>query len=364
MNKKLAIINHNLGSGGAEKLIYDMALELKKRNLNFSVILLTSVNDIYGKKLEEEGIEVIYLSNKWDIYSPKNIFRLKKILKDYDVIHTHIYAAQFWTAFASLFLDKNKKYITTEHNTTNRRREKFFFKYIDKWMYSRYNKIVSITEATQNNLKKWLGDKKESKYFIINNGINLDNYFNTKPIDRKLIDKNISQNDILISMIGRFSEQKDQETLIKSMQFLNEIYKLILLGDGDSTKEKKIVEKLNLENRVYFLGYKSNVAEIVKSCDIAVLSSHWEGFGLAAVESMALGIPTIGSNVEGLKEVLKNGGAVFERGNSKDLAEKIEYYINNKDEYEKLSKLGIEKSKKYSLQEMVEKYLILFKEKL
>lgn len=364
MNKKLAIINHNLGSGGAEKLIYDMALEFKKRNLDFSVILLTSIGDIYGKKLEEAGIDVIYLSDKWDIYSPKNIFRLKKILKDYDVVHTHTYTAQLWTAFASLFLDKKKKYITTEHSTHNRRREKKYFKYIDKWMYSRYNKIVSITEATQNNLKKWLGDKKESKYFIINNGINLDNYFNTKPIDRKLIDKNISQNDILISMIGRFSEQKDQETLIKSMQFLNEIYKLILLGDGDSTKEKKIVQELNLENRVYFLGYKSNIAEIVKSCDIAVLSSYWEGLPLALLESMALGVPTLGSNVQGIKDIIGDDGVVFERGNSKELAEKIEYYINNKDEYEKLSKLGIEKSKRYSLEEMVEKYLKTYEEKL
>ena len=89
MNKRLAIVNHNLGSGGAEKLIYDMALELKDMNIKFSIILLTSVNDIYGKKLQEVGIDVIYLSDKWDIYSPKNILRLRKILKNYDIIHTH-----------------------------------------------------------------------------------------------------------------------------------------------------------------------------------------------------------------------------------------------------------------------------------
>ncbi|MGL5744693.1 MAG: glycosyltransferase, partial [Cetobacterium sp.] len=102
--KKLAIVNHNLGSGGAEKLIYDIALELKKRDVNFSVILLTSHNCIYGKKLLEKGVDVIYLSHRWDIYSPKNIFRLIKVLKGYDVIHTHIYSAQLWTAFSSYFL--------------------------------------------------------------------------------------------------------------------------------------------------------------------------------------------------------------------------------------------------------------------
>lgn len=358
MNKRLAIVNHNLGSGGAEKLIHDMALELKDMNIEFSIILLTNVNDIYGKKLQEVGIDVIYLSNKWDIYSPKNIFKLKKILKHYDIIHTHTYTAQLWTAFSSLFLGKKKKYITTEHSTSNRRREKFYFKYLDGWMYSRYNKIISITDATQINLKKWLNNKNPEKHLVINNGINLKKYYSTTPINRKEINQNLKEEDILICMIGRFSEQKDQKTLIKSMKFLNESYKLILLGDGNNKSEKELVDELNLKERVYFLGYKSNVAEIVKSCDIAVLSSHWEGFGLAAVESMALGIPTIGSNVDGLREVLENGGIVFEKEKEKDLYRKI-MGIDKKN-YEELSRKGKEKSKKYSLDKMIKKYLDLF----
>lgn len=357
MNKRLAIVNHNLGSGGAEKLIYDMALELKGINIEFSIILLTSVNDIYGRKLQEAGIDVIYLSNKWDIYSPKNIFKLKKILKHYDIIHTHTYAAQLWTAFTSLFLDKKKKYITTEHSTSNRRREKFYFKYLDSWMYSRYHKIVSITDATQVNLKRWLNNKNEEKYLVINNGINLEKYYFTSPINRKEINLDLNDEDILICMIGRFSEQKDQKTLIKSMKFLNKSYKLILLGDGDKKSEEELVNQLNLGERVYFLGYKSNVAEIVKSCDIAVLSSHWEGFGLAAVESMALGIPTIGSNIEGLKEVIEKGGLTFSSGNSKELSELIFKCITDKLEYKKLSKSGIEKSKEYDIKRMIKEYI-------
>lgn len=362
MNKKLAIVNHNLGSGGAEKLIYDMALELKNMNIKFSIILLTSVNDIYGKKLQEVGIDVIYLSNKWDIYSPKNILRLRKILKDYDIVHTHTYAAQLWVAFTSLFLNKNKKYITTEHNTNNRRREISYFKYLDNWMYSRYNKIISITDATQINLKKWLNNKNEQKYLIINNGINLEKYYSTFAINRKEIAPNLKDEDVLICMIGRFSEQKDQKTLIKSMQFLDESYKLILLGDGDKKNEEKLTEELNLKDRIYFLGYKSNVAEIVKSCDIAVLSSHWEGFGLAAVESMALGIPTIGSDVEGLKDVLENGGLIFQVGESKKLSDLILNLIENKKLYNKISKMGIKKSKIYSLNNFMKQYLKIYEE--
>lgn len=355
MNKKLAIVNHNLGSGGAEKLIYDMALELKEKKIEFSVILLTSVSDIYGRKLIEEGINVIYLSDKWDIYSPKNIFRLKVFLKDYDVVHTHTYAAQLWTAFASLFL-RRKRYITTEHSTTNNRRGKIHFKILDRWMYSRYNKIVSITEATQKNLKKWLNNKNEEKYIVINNGINLEKYYSTIGINRRKINSNLKKEDILICMVGRFSEQKDQKTVIKSMQILDESYKLLLLGDGNKVEEQNLVDELSLKERVYFLGYKSNVAEIVKSCDIAVLSSHSEGFGLAAVESMALGIPTIGSDVDGLREVLENGGVTFECGDSNKLSKLILKYTTDKLLYIELSEVGIKKSKEYDIKIMSEKY--------
>lgn len=362
MNKKIAIVNHNLGSGGAEKLIYDMALELKKRKVEFSVILLTSVNDIYGKKLLEEGIDVIYLSNKWDIYSFKNIFRLRNVLKKYDIIHTHIYSAQLWTAFASMFLCKNKRYITTEHNTTNRRRESKIFRYLDKWMYSKYDKIISITDATQNNLQKWLQDKNNSKYVIINNGINLNNYYQVQKKERKKIHQEINDDDILICMVGRFSEQKDHKTLIKSMKNLEKNYKLILLGGGKHIEEDKLITELELEKNIYFLGYRYDAAEIIKACDISVLSSNWEGFGLAAAESMALGIPTIGSDVEGLKEVLENGGLTFPKGDSEELSRIILSLIKNKKRYIEISELGIKKSKIYSLDNFMKQYLKIYKE--
>ena len=170
--KRLAIVNHNLGSGGAEKLIYDMAIELQKRGINFSVILLTSVNCIYGKRLLEKGIDVIYLSDRWDIYSPKNIFRLIKVLKDYDIIHTHVYSAQLWTALASLYLDKKKIYITTEHSNSNNRRGRVLFKLIDKMMYSRYSNIVCITSKVRDSLVEWIGNN--DKFRVIENGIDID----------------------------------------------------------------------------------------------------------------------------------------------------------------------------------------------
>ena len=358
MDKRLAIVNHNLGSGGAEKLIYDMALELKERKINFSVILLTSINDIYGKKLQQEGIEVIYLSNKWDIYNPKNILKLKNILKEYDVIHTHIYAAQLWTAFSSLLLDKNKKYVTTEHSTNNNRRGKIYFKFLDRWMYSKYNTIISITKNVQEELEKWLGLKLN--YKIIKNGINLKIYTQSHKAVRKNF--NLEESDKLICQVARFNEVKTHETTIEALKLLPENYKVVLLGEGE-TKEKieEMVKKYDLNGRVLFLGYRSDVAEIIKMCDISILTSKYEGLPISAIEAMYLN-PFIGSNVLGIKELVENVGELFEYKNYIELSDKIKSLIENKTKYFEVKIRCFNKAKEYTIEETIKNYIKIYKE--
>lgn len=354
--KKIAIVNHNLGSGGAEKLIYDMAVELKKRKVDFSVILLTSANCVYGKKLLEQGIDVIYLSNKWDIYSPKNVFRLIKVLKDYDVIHTHIYSAQLWTAIASLFLNKNKKIITTEHNTNNNRRGKLVFKILDKWMYSKYKSIISINRETENALKKWIGDNYN--YQVIQNGIDINSIMSTPEGKRE--EFGYTQRDILICQVARLNTVKNQETSIQAMKYLPENYKLLLLGEGDKKKElENLTFELKLEDRVKFLGYRADVPSILKMADISILTSQYEGLPISCLESMLI-VPFIGSNVPGIKDVVSDAGVLFEYANYKELAQRIKELIENKEKYEYIKAKCYEKAKGYDIGKTVDKYLEVY----
>lgn len=357
---KIAMVNHNLGSGGAEKLIYDMTLLLKEyKNLNVDIILLTKQKCIYGEELKKQGVNVIYLSDKWDIYSPKNIYRLSKLLKIYDIVHTHTYSSQLWTAFASYFLPKTIQYITTEHNTSNRRRNKKLFKLLDKWMYSRYHKIISISSATENNLKNWLEVSYNSKkYKIVPNGIDLKRFAISKKIFRKDIDINLKDNDILITMVARFEEQKDYETLIKAIhQLKNEKIKLLLVGEGKLKNSIiRLVNELSLDSKVIFLNFRKDIPELLKTSDIFVLSSNWEGFGIVAVEAMASGLPTIVSNVDGLRDVVENAGIIFEKGNYQELSNKIKFLINNETYRKEIEKKCLEKSKEYSIDRMVQDY--------
>ena len=156
-------------------------------------------------------------------------------------------------------------------------------------------------------------------------------------------------------MVGRFSEQKDQITLIKAMKYLPKNYKLLLVGEGNLRNicEEEVI-KLNLKQRVIFLGVRKDIENIFKTSHIAVLSSKWEGFGLVAVEAMATGLEVIGTNVDGLREVINNQENLFNVGDYKKLAEIILKKINSKSK-------NIQDLSKYDIKLMTKKYLVEYK---
>lgn len=360
-NKKIALINHNLGPGGVSKYVYDLARKYKEKGLNFSVIALTGGDDIYGKELLKEGIDVIFLSKNPKVYDVGYIRKLIKILKNYDIIHVNTFPSQFWTACASIFL-ANKLYILTEHSSTNNRRKRPWFKYVDKWMYSRYNKIISVSDETNDSLQRWLSpsNKEKSKFKVIYNGTDLEKYSQVSPLKRETIDPSLSDGQILVCMLARFAPPKDQKTLIRSIARLDDKYRLLLLGSGDTTEEEELVKELNIQNKVLFLGYRLDADSIVKSCDISVLSTNFEGFGLVAAESMAMGIPTIGSNVDGLRDVMQDGGLLFECGNDEELANQIKRLAEHPTFYKEIAKKGLIKSKSYSLDKTIDSYIEIY----
>ncbi|MEG0236523.1 glycosyltransferase [Cetobacterium sp.] len=359
---KLAIVNNDLGSGGAEKLIYDMALKLKNDKLiKFDIVLLNSKNAVYKKDLEKEGINIISLDSKFGIYNPLYILKLIKILRNYNVVHGHVFPSQYWVGLAAKFLPKNIKFITTEHSTTNGRRGKKLFKYLDSFVYDSYHKIIGITSNVKYNLDEWIVIKDKDKRFrVIENGIDLKKY--NKAIARKREDFGLKEDDIILTMIARLSNHKDHKTLIRSMKELPSNYKLLLLGEGELKEELiKLTEELKIRNRIQFLGFRKDGAEILKMSDIGVLSSNFEGLSLSAIEVMASGCPLIASRVSGLEEMVDGIGVLYDHKNINDLKVKILKLGTDLEYRKKIQQNCIKKSKEYCLEKMVEKYKEVYK---
>ena len=345
----------NLRVGGAEKLIVDISSIMNKMGIHVDVLLFGGENTILKNKLIEEGVSVFSLSND-SIYNPLLIMKLIPYLKKYDIIHTHNTACQYYTAIASCFIKKDLILITTEHSTFNRRREMPLFFYLDKWMYNKYKSIIAISNEVSTSLKYFLKNNLDVE--IIYNGIDLNMYSSIDTYDNDGID---ISNDIILTMVGGFRREKDQDTIIKSLKYLPEKCILWLVGDGVRRSElQSLAKSYDLEERVVFWGLTNDIPQILRSSHIVILSSHWEGFGLAAVEGMASRKPVVASDVMGLNSVVSNAGLLFENGNAKDLANKVLLLINNKEEYNKIKEKCYARSKLYDINSTVNKYVELY----
>jgi len=353
---KILQIIDGLGIGGAEKLIAETVPLLVDKGFIIDVLLLNGERTHLYEELENrQCCRIFSLGNSF--YNPLYILKMIPFLKKYDLIHVHLFPAQYFAVFAKLLSFSNTKMLFTEHNTGNTRLNNPIFWMLEKCIYKHYNKIICITSEVYLSLHKKLGIDSE-KVEVIENGINLSLIRQSYALERS--DFGLNDFDRVLIMVAGFREQKDQDTVIKAMKSLPENYKLLLVGDGIRKDQlQNLVVSLGLENRVLFLGIRTDVNSLLKMSDIAVLSSHWEGFGLAAAEAMACGVPTIASNVPGLAKVVDGGGILFEKGNVTDLMGKI-LLLEDSQYYDEISIRGIEKSRLYSIDCMIDKLVNLY----
>lgn len=354
--KVLQIIN-SLATGGAERLITESIPLYQEKGIQMELLCLNNKLTPFWENLEKKSNTKIIGLTSGSVYNPLLIFKIIPYLKKYDLVHAHLFPTLYWVVLAKWISFSKTKIVYTEHSTNNRRRDKKLFKFLDKFIYSRLVYIGCISEATKANLIQYL-DYKKSNISVIFNGINLK-YFDIKRINNYL---DFNHSDFKLIQISSFTNQKDQPTLIKSMTLLPDNFKLILVGDGPLRKDNEdLVNAFNLENRVFFLGIRNDIVNLVKFSDVCILSSNYEGFGLAILEGMACGKPSIASNIDGVKEIIANYGLLFQQGNSKELAELILKLHDDHAFYNQIAKQCLERAKHFDIHKMVNSYINVYK---
>ena len=349
-----------LDTGGAERLIVDLLPLLNKKEYQVDLLLFNGVETPFKKELVAKDIKIYELSNINDvydrkpIYNPLNIIKLRSFLCEYDIIHTHNTACQIFVPIARLLSKSQVKLVTTEHNSTGRRRSIWWLRLLDKWIYSKYDEIVCIGDSTRDNLIHYLG--RECQTHIIYNGIDIHRFF-------RLIKDISQQSHFVITMVAGFRPQKDQDTLIKAFKYLPNEYRLQLVGEGVREDQLKLLcNELNLEERVLFMGARMDVPSILEQSDVVVLSSHWEGLSLSSIEGMASGRPFVASDVDGLRDVVSGAGVLFPHGDEKALAESIQQLCENPSYYTEVAQACQNRAKEYDISVMADKYDQLYKE--
>ena len=203
---------------------------------------------------------------------------------------------------------------------------KFFYKYADL--------IVANSKETASDLSQFLNRDVSYAYNpTINKRINdLEN-------ESIIEDWFLKDNRKYFVGLGRLSKQKDFKTLIKAFHIFNKNkqFKLLILGDGALRGNlEQLIESLKIQNDVYLPGFVSNPYKFLKRSSLFVLSSRYEGLPNVLIEALYLGVLSISTKCKsGPKEILKNDNFLVDVGDCKKMAEKMEYALNNKEDFYK-----------------------------
>ena len=383
------------------------------------VVVFNGERTVLMERLERECPECrIYRLGK-SVYSPLHIIRLARIMRQYDMVHTHNSSPQLFAAIANVFC--HKKLVTTEHNTNNRKREKGgLFRLVDKWMYGRYDQIICISEVAENMLRMYLNDndnenenengdenlnengdenlnenenenlngngnenlngngnenendnendnenedearrkgyqlsiKRSYNICTINNGVDVEAIHGAEPIAE------MKSGKFVVVMVAGFREAKDQDTVIRAIALLpKDDYELWLVGDGTRRANLElIIDNLQLGDHVKLLGLRTDVPNVLKTADVVVMSSHWEGLSLSNIEGMSAGKPFVASDVNGLREVTQGYGLLFPHEDADALANIIQRLHDDCQYYQEIAARCYERAKEFDISKMASAY--------
>lgn len=357
---KILHVITSLSTGGAETLVVNLVPRLRAMGNTVDVCVFNGVETPLMKRLRTEnpGIRIWKLGDGY--YNPLYIIKLAGIMRRYDIVHTHNSSPQLFTAIASLF--SHTTLCSTEHTTSNRKREWRWYAPIESWMYGRYDHVICISQIAEEKLREYMGgawtdssNKRYNRISTIDNGVDVAAIREAEP-DGKLLQEKGNRTALL--MVAGFREAKDQDTIVRALTHLDrESYEVWFAGTGDRQQAvRDLATALGVADRVRFLGMRTDVPRVLKAADIVIMSSHWEGLSLSNIEGMAAGKPFIASDVNGLREVTKGYGLLFPEGDDTALATLVQRLTTDKAFYNSVADTCYRRAKQYDINDTAAKY--------
>jgi glycosyltransferase involved in cell wall biosynthesis len=348
--------------GGLEKLLLEQIREHKvDSGFNFVIVVMNDkVDEDLRKELSGLNCKVYFLDRPQSHIHPKYLLKLLNIIKSNNIhiIHSHNPGAKSWSILCKL-INPNLKLVYTFHSSV-------IIKELSKiklFLHQNFiDKNIAISDAIYNDCF----NNALSKTIKIYNGINTQKFACSR--------NDATNKDILnITNIARVCYRiKGQDVLLKALRecknrglkficnFIGGIYDY----DLESYEYlKKLVQELNLEEEVFFLGNRNDIPELLQKSDLFILPSRYEGMPIALLEAMAAGLPVIASNISGSSDLItsEGNGLLFESENHLDLTEKIMDLYNNQEKLRFLAGNAFVHVQNLDISIMHRKYCELYK---
>ncbi|WP_213819032.1 glycosyltransferase family 4 protein [Garciella nitratireducens] len=305
------------------------------------------------------NVEFQRMPLKKDNYTAYRKIQKIVVSEGYDLVHVHTPIASFLTRLACRNI-ANTKFIYTAHGF-------HFFKgaplknwliyyNIEKWLGRFTDCIITINNEDYITAQKLL--KINDVKYIPGVGIDLNKFKPQTPQKKKELRKpyGYNENDFILICIGELNHNKHQDLLINAVNVLKKKIpnvKLLLVGSGNLMEQyKNQVKKLNLERYIEFLGYRSDVPNLLSISDILVSASRREGLPVNVMEAMATGLPLVVTDCRGNRDLVRHGenGYVVGIDDVNKFAKSVEILHKSKELRGQFGQRSLEFIKDYSLE--------------
>ncbi len=356
MQKKLIIFIPSIEGGGVEKNLFIISNYLKDKINNISVI---SISNKYKNKFNNK---IKFISPKADFWN--SIGRRKKffvglfllffeILKDRNTLVFSFQGNVYCTLLCKLL---GIKVIVRSNSAPDGWSQNRFKNLIFKFVLRSADKII----VNSFEFKKKFKTKFKIHAECIYNPLDKREIIKKSKIKSKI---KFDSKKLKLINIGRYTDQKDQLTLLKAVNRIKDKIRFTLLLVGRGVEKKNLVKYIhenNLSKQVKLLDFQNNPFNLIKSSDVFILSSLYEGLPNVLLETQVLKKFIISSNCPtGPREILLNGkaGFLFNVGNYLELSNLILYYSKNKKSLSKKISIGYKNLNRFDYNQNLKKYL-------
>ena len=272
-----------------------------------------------------------------------------------DVLVAHGFSEHLWGRYAAL-LAGVPCIVQIEHNVRERYGRWRLWQSL--WLAQRTDRIVGVSRAVEDVLVR-LGHPPE-RCMTIHNGIELSRWTKGQPW---------AQREAAIVMPARFARQKDHRTLIESLvplKALGHRPTVYFAGEGKASWRKEaeqLAARLGVQDQVQCLGHVQDLPALLGRVKLCVLSTHYEGLGLGLIEGMASGCCGVGTDVEGVREIITHGhnGLLVPHADAQALARTLAELLGDDARTQALAAVGqAHVHAAFDRQRMRQQYLALF----
>jgi glycosyltransferase involved in cell wall biosynthesis len=359
-----------MGMGGSERLVHDLVLRLDRSQFNPSVAWLSGSEAIQEFQDLHVPLYSVPKTKRIDLSVMRKLARIIESERIDIVNAQHFMPAVY--AYYGCNVAARKVLVFTAHSRWEIEDTPLKWRVAGGYLLRRIGASVGVAPDVSRAIQK-VFSINASQTVTIENGVDIDLFARKRDVRGLRSSLGLADGDAVIGIVANLREVKNHMFLLQAFAKLAEEHenvKLLVIGQGfagdsDNTERdlRRFVENHGLAERILFLGHRRDIPELLQAMDVFCLTSLREGLPIGLIEAMAAGLPVVGTNVEGIRDVITPNldGILVELGEVTALKDVLAGLLRDRQLRQRLGKAGRDKAvERYSLQRCVREYERLF----